>query len=173
MGVRDVLFGGAPKSKKRRRIDDSVANRPCSPSLFPSSANSNSTTQSSDQLNKRRDLGDQLEVTLGEAVSPLYNRPLYIPQDDDAKLVAASRYSSLGYLLLPIRRTSPLEKWTPHDIGVFESALCTHGKKFDMIQSLLPHKTVKDVVDFYYIWKNTSHKSIWKKTFKEAYDEVS
>ena len=59
-----------------------------------------------------------------------------------------------------------LDLWTAHEIAVFESAICLHGKRFEMIKAVLPTKTVKEVIEFYYVWKNTSHKPIWKKTFK-------
>ena len=167
LALRDALFVGAKKvpgsSKKRKRTED--LNRPCSPSLFSSAApvpysNGNSAS-------KRLDLSDKLESALSSAVTPLFDRPTSVVSADPGdKLVPAHRYTSLGYLLLPIRRPSVLDHWSAQDIAVFEAAICVHGKKFDTIKSLLPHKTTKEVVDFYYVWKHTSHKPTWKRTFR-------
>lgn len=43
--------------------------------------------------------------------------------------------------------------WTENEIVAFEEALKTNGKNFNLIQKLIPTKCVKDVVEFYYLWK--------------------
>ena len=168
--ARDALFSGAkkaPGSKKRRRVEETPTNRPCSPMLFPTSSSTSSASVVAPPSYKRVLLNERLEGILNTAVTPLYERPSSAGAVvEDEKLVPAHRYTSLGYLLLPIRRPSVLEKWTAHDIAVFEAAICLHGKKFDVIRTLLPSKTTKEIIEFYYVWKTTSHKPFWKKSFK-------
>jgi hypothetical protein len=171
LAVRDALFVGvkkAPGAKKKRKMDE-IINRPCSPSLFkqaqPQSSSSSDGTQQQNG-DKRQELSKELESELANSVMAYYDRPQTVQSAADDRLVPAHRYASLGYVLLPIRRPSVLERWTAHEIAVFESAISVHGKKFDVIQTLLPHKSTRDVVEFYYVWKNTSHKPAWKRTFK-------
>jgi len=51
--------------------------------------------------------------------------------------------------------SSPLPKhWTAEEVDMFYEALCKHKKDFSKISADLPHKTSKDCVEFYYLWKN-------------------
>ncbi len=54
------------------------------------------------------------------------------------------------------------ELWSPYEIAIFEAAVCIHGKQFHILQKLIKTKTTKEVIDFYYIWKKSSHYLIWK-----------
>lgn len=158
--LRDALFHGPKKpvsGKRRKKSEDAalVVDRPCSPSLFPNEA----------PPAKRLELDERLESTLRNVVTPLYDREHDLALNED-KLLQPLRLTALGNLLLPIRRPSIMDLWTPHEMAVFESALCLHGKKFEVIKQLLPGKTTKQVVEFYYVWKSSSHKQVWKKTFK-------
>lgn len=40
------------------------------------------------------------------------------------------------------------------------------GKKFHKIQKCVQTKSVKEIIEFYYFWKKTSHYKQWKKSFK-------
>ena len=41
--------------------------------------------------------------------------------------------SALGVLDNPLRRVVVAEKWTPHEVSLFESAIALYGKKFNLI----------------------------------------
>ena len=73
--------------------------------------------------------------------------------------------STLGYLRSPIRRGTIIEKWSPYEIALFEAALLHHGKEFHLVSEIVETKTTKEVIDFYYIWKKTSHYKKWKDQF--------
>lgn len=75
------------------------------------------------------------------------------------------RMSALAYLQSAVRRPTVVEQWSPYDIAIFEAAITTHGKDFFKVQKEIPSKTTKDVIEFYYIWKKTSHYTKWKKEF--------
>jgi hypothetical protein len=75
------------------------------------------------------------------------------------------------------------EKWSPLEISLFEGAMMLYGKKFHVIQKIvratvyvvrfdahmiLPQvktKTTAEVIEFYYVWKKTSHYKIWKRSY--------
>ena len=78
--------------------------------------------------------------------------------------------SSLGYLKSPLRRPSIIEKWSPYEISLFEAALLHHGKEFHLVSRIVKTKTTKEVIDFYYIWKKTTHYKKWKSQFVSAAD---
>ncbi len=44
--------------------------------------------------------------------------------------------------------------WTSDQVDLFYEALCRHKKNFRKISSDIPGKTIKDCVEFYYLWKN-------------------
>ena len=73
--------------------------------------------------------------------------------------------SALGYLKSPLRRPSVVEKWSPYEIAVFEGSMALFGKDFLKIHKQIGSKSTKEVIDFYYIWKKTSHYAVWKKTY--------
>ena len=79
--------------------------------------------------------------------------------------VPLEKIPTLGYLISPLRRPSVIEKWSPYDISIFESALTQFGKDFWQIGKLLKHKNTKDVIEFYYAWKKTDHYKQWKKGY--------
>lgn len=73
--------------------------------------------------------------------------------------------SSLGFLKSPLRRPAIIETWSPHEISLFEAGMGHYGKDFYEIHKLIKTKSTKEVVDFYYIWKKTSHYKVWKKQY--------
>lgn len=73
--------------------------------------------------------------------------------------------SPLGYLKSPLRRPSIIERWSPYEIAVFESALLHHGKEFHLVSREIKTKSTKEVIDFYYVWKKTAHYKKWKEQF--------
>ncbi len=81
--------------------------------------------------------------------------------------------SALGYLKSPLRRPTVIEKWSPYEIAMFEASIAEHGKNFARIQQdIRTHKSVPDVIEFYYIWKKTSHYAQWKKEYIPEYLDV-
>jgi hypothetical protein len=73
--------------------------------------------------------------------------------------------STLAFLKSKKRRPSVIEKWSPYEIAMFEAAMAEHGKQFHKIHDEISSKTTSDIIEFYYIWKKTSHYKVWKKTF--------
>ncbi|KAF0775549.1 hypothetical protein AaE_000752, partial [Aphanomyces astaci] len=60
----------------------------------------------------------------------------------------------LRYLLSPLRPSHVLDTWTPYEISCFEVGITQLGKQFHAIQRyLIPTKSTRDVVLFYYMWK--------------------
>jgi hypothetical protein len=76
--------------------------------------------------------------------------------------------SALAYLKSPVRKPMIIETWSPMDIAMFEAALAVHGKEFHIIQRHVATKSTKEIIDFYYIWKKTSHYTKWKQEFVPA-----
>mmetsp|Transcript_14383 Transcript_14383/g.23745 ORF Transcript_14383/g.23745 Transcript_14383/m.23745 type:complete len:211 (+) Transcript_14383:69-701(+) len=92
---------------------------------------------------------------------------LVMPGTTMAPMVATQRVTALGYLTSPLRRGTVWEDWSPKEVALFEAALFHYGKEFaKMKHACLPHKTTKDVVAFYYVWKKTSHYQNWKKQYE-------
>jgi hypothetical protein len=93
------------------------------------------------------------------------------------KMIPQSQYlvhiSALGYLKSPIRRPTVIEKWSPYEIATFEASIAEYGKNFIKIQNEIGKtKSVPDVIEFYYIWKKTSHYTHWKKEYVPEYLDV-
>ncbi|CAK4186353.1 unnamed protein product [Aphanomyces euteiches] len=69
---------------------------------------------------------------------------------------------SLRHFKSPLRPPHVLDSWTPYQIALFELGISQFGKKFHMIQQLIPAKSTRDVVLFYYIWKKCGlDKATW------------
>ena len=73
--------------------------------------------------------------------------------------------TALGYLTSELRRPTVIEKWNPYEISIFEAALALHGKVFHTISKYVKTKNTKEVIEFYYVWKKTSHGKRWKNSF--------
>ena len=81
--------------------------------------------------------------------------------------------TTLGYLTSPLRRPTVIEKWSPYEISIFEAALAQYGKRFHVVQKFVRTKNTKEIVEFYYIWKKTSHGRRWKGRYCEEMDSES
>jgi len=73
--------------------------------------------------------------------------------------------TALGYLTSELRRPTVIEKWNPYEISIFEAALAIHGKVFHTISKFVKTKNTKEVIEFYYVWKKTSHGKRWKNSY--------
>ena len=81
--------------------------------------------------------------------------------------------SALGYLKSPQRRPMVFEKWSPYEVAVFEASMIQHGKQFHLVQKDVETKNTREVIDFYYMWKKTSHYQKWKKQYSDHSDDES
>ena len=82
--------------------------------------------------------------------------------------------STLSFLTSPMRRPTVIEKWSPYEIAMFEAGISNYGKQFQHVQSVVRSKSTKEVIEFFYVWKKTSHYKEWKKQYKsegESSDE--
>ncbi len=77
------------------------------------------------------------------------------------------RQTTLGILKNPARPRHVLDEWAPKQVALFESSICIYGKNFYAIQKVIETKTLKQVIEFYYIWKKSSHYTIWKRHFAD------
>lgn len=75
------------------------------------------------------------------------------------------RPTLLGVLMSPCRRPNALENWCPREVAVFEGAIALYGKDFRTIQRFVQTKSTKEIIDFYYLWKMSSHYVEWKRNF--------
>jgi hypothetical protein len=66
----------------------------------------------------------------------------------------------------------PAEKWSPYEVGLFESAICLVGKMFPQIAAIIKTKTAAECVEFYYVWKKSSHYPLWKATYRHQYGDI-
>lgn len=66
---------------------------------------------------------------------------------------------------------SPLEKWSPHEVVVFEAAICVYGKDFYQISKAIKTKTTKEVIEFYYSWKFSSHYYSWRAHYRSPFED--
>jgi len=45
--------------------------------------------------------------------------------------------------------------------------MALHGKHFHIISKFVKTKSTKEIIEFYYIWKKTSHYRRWKNGFED------
>lgn len=79
--------------------------------------------------------------------------------------------STLKFLKSQNRKPAVIETWSPLEIALFESAIAESGKEFHLIQKQVETKSTQEVIDFYYIWKKTSHYKSWKAEFHQDAEE--
>ena len=46
-----------------------------------------------------------------------------------------------------------------------------YGKIFHEVQKVVKTKTTKEIIEFYYIWKKTSHYKKWKQQLEPEVDD--
>ncbi|EKX74073.1 hypothetical protein BEWA_041110 [Theileria equi strain WA] len=90
-------------------------------------------------------------------------------QEDDENLfkfdcskLAINYRVSFNILKSDFRQPQIVDLWGPKEIVLFELGLFKYGKEFHEIQRDIPTKSVKEIVDMYYLWKKTSRYRIWK-----------
>eukprot|EP00457_Paulinella_chromatophora_P016120 gb/GEZN01016860.1/.p1 GENE.gb/GEZN01016860.1/~~gb/GEZN01016860.1/.p1 ORF type:complete len:244 (-),score=26.01 gb/GEZN01016860.1/:47-778(-) len=77
-------------------------------------------------------------------------------------------YSAADSLISPYFEPSIFDTWTTKEIMLFEAGITSLGKDFHAIQKLIPTKTTKELVHFFYFWKQSAHYAMWK-----AFDKPS
>eukprot|EP00937_MAST-01D_sp_MAST-1D-sp2_P002847 g2847.t1 len=90
----------------------------------------------------------------------------------DPSILPLQRRSTLGMLTSPARREKPLDNWNPREVATFEAAICAVGKNFNAIQKQVRTKSTKEIVEFFYLWKKTSHYDAWKRDYEKEYEIV-
>ena len=90
----------------------------------------------------------------------------------DPSILPLQRRSTLGMLTSPARRERPLDEWNPRELAAFEASICAVGKNFSAIQKQVRTKSTKEIVEFFYLWKKTSHYDAWKKGYEKEYEIV-
>ncbi|XP_021918346.1 metastasis-associated protein MTA3 isoform X1 [Zootermopsis nevadensis] len=68
----------------------------------------------------------------------------------------AEAISSLVPSTGPVLCRDEMEEWSASEANLFEEALEKYGKDFnDIRQDFLPWKTLKNIIEYYYMWKTT------------------
>lgn len=70
-------------------------------------------------------------------------------------------YSTLDVLWNPLRIPHVFENWSPREIAIFETWIWKFGKNFNLFSKFIKTKSTREVVDFYFAWKNTSRYKAW------------
>ena len=113
------------------------------------------------------------------AGSALYLKPREVPTGNPTSVYVATDYDNTEYSSLDMLRSplqfNLLDMWTPLEIALFESSICTFGKDFRLIARHVGTKSTNECVEFYYtIWKHSHHYFIWKahqQTCTEIFEE--
>ncbi|KAL3994870.1 ELM2 domain family protein [Acanthocheilonema viteae] len=104
------------------------------------------------------------------------NRSFPVKDDEDAlkALLNANYNTSMALASYPFpRANAPLKsvgpnpaKWNDQDCELFERGMQMYGKNFCLIKRLLPHRTVGEIVHFYYIWKKTERHDMFQERIR-------
>ena len=102
------------------------------------------------------------------SISSMYYRPRLVHPSAADVYVSADydrfEYPTVDALLSPLRKTSVLDEWSPLEVALFESGICSYGKDFHAISRLMAgRKSCGQCVDFYYTWKKSGHYAMWKE----------
>mmetsp|Transcript_8858 Transcript_8858/g.33452 ORF Transcript_8858/g.33452 Transcript_8858/m.33452 type:complete len:187 (-) Transcript_8858:1353-1913(-) len=157
----------AEDTKSTKSQSDSVS----SPSSAPSISAPQKGGIKRAKKRGRRSKGQSRTVQLMEDYVSFVGRMIYpelqqgLDADEEASPYISERITPLGIVTMPLRRSLCVERWSPLEIATFESSLCIHGKNFHAVQKDVQTKTTKEIVEFYYLWKKTSHYKLWKKSY--------
>ena len=66
------------------------------------------------------------------------------------------------------RGAPPLSLPPPRPPRAPPGALALHGKCFHTVQRFVKTKSTKEIIEFYYVWKMSSHYTEWKQNFARA-----
>ena len=158
-------------------VDDSTALGPAatSVSVFPSTssapallASSASASQLPSTSASSRHIDKLRTDALLSSIASMYYRPRVVHPSAADVYVSADydrfEYPTVDALLSPLRKPSVLDDWTPIEVALFESGICSYGKDFHAISRLMAgRKTCGQCVEFYYVWKKSGHYALWKE----------
>ncbi|GMH79631.1 hypothetical protein TrST_g7888 [Triparma strigata] len=85
------------------------------------------------------------------------------------------RISSLALMQTKIRTPLAIEKWSPIELSLFETSMSLYGKQFNLVSKAVKTKSVREVIELYYLWKKSDHYKSWKRGFEcliDAEDDV-
>lgn len=98
------------------------------------------------------------DITLYHAMDSLHKNAYQLDK------AIASLVPSSG----PVLCRDEMEEWSASEANLFEEALDKYGKDFtDIRQDFLPWKTLKSIVEYYYMWKTTD-RYVQQKRIKAA-----
>ncbi|CBZ54699.1 conserved hypothetical protein [Neospora caninum Liverpool] len=80
-----------------------------------------------------------------------------------APRLGAVKLTPLELLTSPLRKDNVIDLWGPKEVALFEAGICKYGKDFSALQRLIQTKTTCEIVDFYYLWKQTNRYLAWKQ----------
>jgi len=94
----------------------------------------------------------------------------FMKLEDD--LYSSSALSSPSMMSSPVKSSS--RDWTAEEVDMFYEALCKHKKDFAKISGDFPNKSIKDCVEFYYLWKNICREESqsFKSIISDNSDEI-
>ncbi|KNB45669.1 myb-like DNA-binding domain-containing protein [Blastocystis sp. subtype 4] len=108
---------------------------------------SQSPIKAASKLGRGRRIGQsqyQMETYLS-CVNSIYGQRSVIPYGlHSTQLYLFRRARLLGQLASDLVPQTPLEKWSPHEVAVFEAAMCVYGKEFHQISAILGTKTTAE-----------------------------
>lgn len=86
------------------------------------------------------------DITLFNAMDTLHTNVYNVPK----------ALSSLATSHGPVLCRDEMERWSASEANLFEEALERYGKDFnDIRQDYLPWKSLKSIIEYYYMWKTT------------------
>lgn len=110
----------------------------------------------------------QAGYDIGQATKFLCPPPSKQHYPLDADRASGHNTISLGG---PILCRDQLEEWSAAESNLFEEALDKYGKDFhDVKVDYLPWKSIRDIVEYYYMWKTTNRYVDAKKTKQLEHD---
>uniref|UniRef100_A0A915Q2K1 SANT domain-containing protein n=1 Tax=Setaria digitata TaxID=48799 RepID=A0A915Q2K1_9BILA len=110
------------------------------------------------------DINDYLSIALS-SFNIEQDRAMFILQSSDYNIEEAKHQLA--------KRRIKKEPWSEEDVTVFKQALHTCGKHFNKIKQLLPHKSMKEIINFYYDNKKKMNFRSIIDTFLEEHNPES
>ncbi|GMT10736.1 hypothetical protein PFISCL1PPCAC_2033, partial [Pristionchus fissidentatus] len=112
----------------------------------------------------------QANYDIGQAVKFLVPPPSKQHYPLDADKCTSHKTVSLGG---PILCRDQMEEWSAAEANLFEEAVDKYGKDFnDVRNDFLPWKSIRDIVEYYYMWKTTNRYVDVKKSKNQEHDKL-
>ena len=72
------------------------------------------------------------------------------------------KFTSLDFLINPLRQKFPWETWSPYEIALFYCCICKFGTNFHFYENIITTKKREEIIDFYFSLKSSKYYKIWK-----------